>query len=429
MLDENIFQEQTLLGSLLLENNKLDEVLDIISLNDFIQENHKLIFLAIVSLIDDGEKANVITVWEYLKNRNEEMASQLEYLSELQKSVSGSENAVGYARKLKERSFRENLGMVAEKIKTLSFDKTLNVEKLSELSEETLFDSLDSHFTNNNDIEDGETVLSKAIDYLESDERGIPLGFREIDKIFHGLKPSNLIIVAARTSMGKTTFALNVAEHLAISQNKKVLFFSMEMEKEVLLFKLISSLTNIEFESFINKRISEDDYQKIAIFLVQYIEKVKKNLFFYGPGTLTISDIKRKAKKAIRKGIDVIIVDYLGLIRAPGFEKNRTIEVSEISRFLKNLSGELKIPIIALAQLNREVEKRQDKRPCMSDLKDSGSIEQDADLILLIHREEHYEPNHENRGKAEVIVDKNRHGRRGSVFLKFEGQYSRFKDY
>ena len=280
-----------------------------------------------------------------------------------------------------------------------------------------------------------ESVLGKTIDRLEAlikDNRevtGVTTGFSDLDKKTSGMQPSDLIIVAARPSMGKTTFAMNLAENAMLAEDKPVLVFSLEMPSEQIMMRMLASLSRVDQTKIRTAQLDDEDWARISNTMAML--KEKDNIYVDDSSGLTPMDVRSRARKLARErgGLSMIMVDYLQLMRVPSLSDNRTLEIAEISRSLKALAKELNIPVIALSQLNRSLEQRADKRPVNSDLRESGSIEQDADLIMFIYRDEVYHENSEDKGVAEIIIGKQRNGPIGTCRLTFQGQFSRFDNY
>jgi replicative DNA helicase len=303
------------------------------------------------------------------------------------------------------------------------------------MAESKVFEIAEKRTGENEGPRNVESVLGKTIDRLEQLVKnnkavtGVSTGFVDLDKKTSGMQPSDLIIVAARPSMGKTTFAMNLAENAMMLEEKPVLVFSLEMPSEQLMMRMLASLSRVDQTKIRTAQLDDDDWARISNTMAML--KDKDNLFIDDSSGLTPMDVRSRARKLARDkgGISMIMIDYLQLMRVPSLSDNRTLEIAEISRSLKALAKELEVPVIALSQLNRSLEQRADKRPVNSDLRESGSIEQDADLIMFIYRDEVYNENSDRKGVSEIIIGKQRNGPIGTSLLAFQGQFSRFDNY
>ena len=304
-----------------------------------------------------------------------------------------------------------------------------------DLAESKVFEIAERRLGDNEGPKDIESVLGKTIDRLEAllkDNRevtGVSTGYTDLDKKTSGLQPSDLVIVAARPSMGKTTFAMNLCENAMMTEEKPVLVFSLEMPSEQIMMRMLASLSRVDQTKIRTAQLDDEDWARISNTMANM--KEKDNLFVDDSSGLTPMEVRSRARKLARErgGISLIMIDYLQLMRVPALSDNRTLEIAEISRSLKALAKELEVPVVALSQLNRSLEQRADKRPVNSDLRESGSIEQDADLIMFIYRDEVYHENSEDKGIAEIIIGKQRNGPIGTSRLTFQGQFSRFDNY
>jgi replicative DNA helicase len=304
-----------------------------------------------------------------------------------------------------------------------------------DMAESKVFEIAEKRTGENEGPRNVESVLGKTIDRLEQLVKnnkavtGVSTGFVDLDKKTSGMQPSDLIIVAARPSMGKTTFAMNLAENAMMLEEKPVLVFSLEMPSEQLMMRMLASLSRVDQTKIRTAQLDDDDWARISNTMAML--KDKDNLFIDDSSGLTPMDVRSRARKLARDkgGISMIMIDYLQLMRVPSLSDNRTLEIAEISRSLKALAKELEVPVIALSQLNRSLEQRADKRPVNSDLRESGSIEQDADLIMFIYRDEVYNENSDRKGVSEIIIGKQRNGPIGTSLLAFQGQFSRFDNY
>lgn len=433
--------EQAVLGGILLNNEHWESITDQVVAEDFYNHAHRLIFQAIEELFRHNNPVDLITVDQLLKNKGiiQEVGG-FAYLAELSKNTPSAANIVAYAKIVREKAVLRELIAVGNKIAQTAYTpKGQDVKTILDQAERDVFQIAEKRTTNNNEGPKNvlgilETTLAK-IEMLSNMKEnsgitGISTGFSDLDKKTMGLQPSDLIIVAARPSMGKTTFAMNLCENVAMSSEKPVLIFSLEMPSEQIMMRMVSSLALVEQTKVRTGKIDDDEaWSRIAGVFSMF--KDKPNIYIDDSSNLTPTEVRSRARRVYREngGLSMIMVDYLQLMRAPEFGDNRTLEIAEISRSLKALAKELEVPVIALSQLNRSLEQRADKRPINSDLRESGSIEQDADLIMFIYRDEVYHENSEDKGIAEIIIGKQRNGPIGKVKLTFRGQFSRFDDY
>lgn len=436
---QSVEAEQALLGSLMLEANEgFDKVAELVGESDFYQYNHRLIYRAISTLAVEGHHPDVVTVTGWLQTQGDiEDAGGLNYVGALAEVTPGVGNIKAYAEIVRERSVLRQLIAVANEIADSAYDADGRTSKdLLDEAETKVFAIADQTARKNaGGFHDIKSVLTGAVERInmlfESDAAitGLSTGFAELDEKTSGLQKSDLIIVAGRPSMGKTTFAMNIAENAAMEAAAPVAIFSMEMPAEQLGMRMIASLGRVELQKLRTGRLSEQDWPRItsAITLLNQ----KKNVYIDDQPALTPTDLRARSRRLARDhGLSLIVIDYLQLMQVSDSRENRATEISEISRSLKALAKELQVPIIALSQLNRSLEQRPDKRPVMSDLRESGAIEQDADVIMFIYRDEVYNPEDEaSKGRAEILIRKQRNGPIGAVNLTFLGQYTRFEDY
>ncbi|MFK7890319.1 MAG: replicative DNA helicase [Granulosicoccus sp.] len=434
----SIEAEQAVLGSLMLDaNDAFDKISDEVVEGDFYQHNHRLIFRAISALATSGANPDHVTVTGWLQGRGLlEEAGDLNYVGALAEVVPSAGNVKEYAGIVRERSVLRQLISVANTIADSAYDADGRTAKqLLDEAETRVFAIADQTAKSGAGFQDITGVLASAIerinDLFESDAAitGLSTGFAELDEKTSGLQKSDLIIVAGRPSMGKTTFAMNIAENAAMEAEAPVAIFSMEMPAEQLGMRMISSLGRVELQKLRTGRLAEQDWPRItsAITLLNQ----KKNVFIDDTPALTPTELRARSRRLARdNGLSLIVIDYLQLMQVTDSRENRATEISEISRSLKALAKELQVPIVALSQLNRSLEQRPDKRPVMSDLRESGAIEQDADVIMFIYRNEVYHPEDEaSKGRAEILIRKQRNGPIGAVNLTFLGQYTRFENY
>ncbi len=431
----SIESEQSVLGGLMLDNLAWDRISEIITTVDFYRVDHRNIFAAIAALANESKPIDAITVMETLKTRKQldEIGGEV-YLFELAKNTPSAANIVAYANIVRERSVLRQLISSAGEIADSAFSpggKTV-LELLDE-AERKIFQIAEQggHAKGPNDIK---SLLTKAVERIDilyhsgSSITGIPTCFTDFDEMTSGLQKSDLIIIAGRPSMGKTSFAMNVAENAALKTKKPVLIFSMEMPGDALAMRMMSSLGRIDQHRLRTGKLNEEDWPRVTS-AVSMLSEIK--MFIDDTPALSPSELRSRARRVAREQgeLGMIVVDYLQLMQIPGMKENRTAEISEISRSLKSLARELNVPLIALSQLNRGLEQRADKRPIMSDLRDSGAIEQDADLIVFIYRDEVYNEGSPDKGVAEIIIGKQRNGPIGKIKLTFLGQYTKFENY
>ncbi len=426
---QNIEAEQSLLGGILLENNAINKVLEVIGENDFYRESHRKIFAGILELYEKNRPADLITVTDLLKNKGllEEIGGAY-YLASLVDNVPSAANIVYYARIVKEKSILRTLINAATDIITEGYNNPSNIDNFLDEAERRIFEISEnrvkpSFFHIKELIKESFKFIEKRYERKEL-ITGIPTGFIDIDNLTSGLQPSDLVIIAGRPSMGKTAFSLNIAQNAAIRNNIPVAIFSLEMSKEQLVLRMLSSEAKIEGSRLRKGFLSERDWTRLT-----NAAGLLSEAPIFIDDTPAISILELRAKSRRLKGehnIKLIILDYLQLMKGPKNVDSREKEISEISRSLKALAKELNIPVIALSQLSRKVEERRGNRPQLADLRESGAIEQDADLILFLYRDEVYNRDTEDSGIAEVIIGKQRNGPIGIVKLTFLSEYTKF---
>ncbi|WP_217541672.1 replicative DNA helicase [Vibrio metschnikovii] len=430
--------EQSVIGGLLLDNQRWDTVSERVIAQDFYSRPHRLIFEAVKSLLESGQPLDLITLSEYLELREQlEDVGGFAYLADLVKNTPSAANINAYADIVAERALVRNLIGVANEIADAGYDpQGRSSEDLLDLAESKVFAIAEARSSENEGPQNVDTILEKTLERIEllyktpqDGVTGVNTGFTDLNKKTAGLQGSDLIIVAARPSMGKTTFAMNLCENAAMQQDKPVLIFSLEMPAEQIMMRMLASLSRVDQTKIRTGQLDDEDWARISSTMGMLMEK--KNMFIDDSSALTPTEVRSRARRIAREhgGLSLIMVDYLQLMRVPSQSDNRTLEIAEISRSLKSLAKELNVPVVALSQLNRSLEQRADKRPVNSDLRESGSIEQDADLIMFIYRDEVYHPDSPMKGIAEIIIGKQRNGPIGSVRLTFQGQYSRFDNY
>ncbi|MCG3723871.1 replicative DNA helicase [Vibrio cincinnatiensis] len=430
--------EQSVIGGLLMDNERWDTVSERVIAQDFYSRPHRLIFEAVKHLLEAGHPLDLITLSEHLELREQlDDVGGFAYLADLVKNTPSAANINAYAEIVAERALVRNLIGVANEIADAGYDpQGRSSEDLLDLAESKVFAIAEARTSDNEGPQSVDSILEKTLERIEllyktpqDGVTGVNTGFTDLNKKTAGLQGSDLIIVAARPSMGKTTFAMNLCENAAMGQEKPVLIFSLEMPAEQIMMRMLASLSRVDQTKIRTGQLDDEDWARISSTMGMLMEK--KNMFIDDSSALTPTEVRSRARRIAREhgGLSLIMVDYLQLMRVPALSDNRTLEIAEISRSLKALAKELNVPVVALSQLNRSLEQRADKRPVNSDLRESGSIEQDADLIMFIYRDEVYHPDSPLKGIAEIIIGKQRNGPIGSVRLTFQGQYSRFDNY
>ncbi|MDQ1237437.1 MAG: replicative DNA helicase [Wigglesworthia glossinidia] len=430
--------EQSIIGGLMLNNHYWDDISDRIHYDDFFNRSHQLIFKEMCSLFETGKPIDLITVSESLERKGKlKLIGGFAYLAELSKNIPSITNIFVYSEIVRERAIVRQIINVAQEIFDASYNpKGRNSEDLLDLAESRVFQISENRNRKHEGPKNIESVLNDTVEKIEklyqepkSEIIGISSGYQDLDKKTSGLQKSDLIIIAARPSMGKTTFAINLCEYAAINEEKPVLIFSLEMPGEQIMIRILSSLSRVDQSRLRTGQLTKEDWSRIS-HTVEILLK-KKNIYIDDSSKLTATEIRSRSRRIFREheGLSLIMIDYLQLMHAPTIFNNRTLEIAEISRSLKALAKELQVPVIALSQLNRSLEQRSDKRPVNSDLRESGSIEQDADVIMFIYRDEVYHENSETKGIAEIILGKQRNGPIGTIRLTFNGKWSRFDNY
>ena len=425
---QNLEIESLYLGSILLSKDALLDTIEILKPEYFYSSANKEIFSSIITLFSEGSPVDILTLKSQLKKRKllEKVGGEV-YLSSFLESVPVSTSAVYYANIIKESYIRRELIKVGGDIAELSFNESMSISDVINESEKKLFNITESNIKS--DFIVLKSLLSESFKRAEEIEqgkeklRGFVSGFIDLDNILGGFQESNLIIIAARPSVGKTSFLLDISRFISVKSKKKVAIFSLEMSSSELTDRLISSQVGINLWDYRMGRIDSSKLESVAEAMGMLSEA---DLFIDDTPGQSIMEMRTKARRLdIEVGLDLIIVDYLQLIVGASTD-NRVQEVSEISRFLKNLSRELKVPVIAASQLSRAVESRTSKIPQLSDLRESGAIEQDADVVVFLHREELYNKDSDKKGIADVIVSKHRNGPTGSIELKFIKEQAKF---
>lgn len=426
--------EQSVLGGLLLDNNSWEKIADLVVEKDFYRRDHQLIFRAISELFEQSQPVDVITLAEWHDKRDElDQVGDLAYLGMLARDTPSAANIVAYASIVRERSVLRQLIAVGTSISNVAFNpEGRSSDEMLDLVERQVFEIAENGAKRKGGFVQVKEVLSKVVDRIDtlfeqdSPITGLSTGFTDFDMQTSGLQAADLVIVAGRPSMGKTTLAMNFAEHAAIKSKQPVAVFSMEMPADSLAMRMLSSLGQIDQHRLRTGRLNDDDWPRLTSAIALLNEAP---LFIDDTPALTVTELRARARRLKREhGLSLIVIDYIQLMQGSGSE-NRATEISEISRSLKALGKELSVPVVVLSQLNRSLEQRSNKRPIMSDLRESGAIEQDADLIVFIYRDEVYNEDSPEKGKAEIIIAKQRNGPIGTLALTFQGQYTRFENF
>ncbi len=432
----SIQAEQSVLGGLMLDNQTWDSVADKVVEVDFYRKDHRLIFRVIEQLADKQIPFDVITVSEALEAIGElDNAGGLAYLGMLAKDTPSAANIVAYANIVRDRSVLRQLIHVGTDISDSAFNtEGRDTAELLENAERQVFKIAEQRQRGQGGFMPIKSLLASAVDKIETlyeqegSITGAATGFTDFDDMTSGLQPADLIIVAGRPSMGKTTIAMNMAENIAIKGDKPVAVFSMEMPGDSLAMRMMSSLGRIDQHKVRTGKLDDDEWPRLTS-AINLLAETK--LFIDDTPALTPTEVRSRARRLMREHgqLGLIVLDYLQLMQSPSSGENRVQQISDISRGLKALAKELNVPVVALSQLNRNLEQRPNKRPVMSDLRESGAIEQDADLIVFVYRDEVYNEDSPDKGIAEVIIGKQRNGPLGTVRLTFLGQYTRFENF
>jgi replicative DNA helicase len=428
--------EQAVLGGLMLLNTTWDQIADVLDEDDFYRNDHRVIFRAIRRLAEESQPFDHVTVFEWLEANNQLDASGgMAYVYLLARETPSAANVRAYANIVRERAIRRDLIRTATEIADSAYDSQgRNSQDLLNDAERRVFAIAERGARARGGFANIKDLLASTVERVDmlfqSDNpvTGLPTGWVDFDQMTAGLQPGELVVVAGRPSMGKTAFAMNIAEYAAIHVNCPVAVFSMEMPGESLIMRLMSSMGRIEQQRVRSGQLDDADWARLTS-AVNILSGTR--LFIDDSSSLSPNELRARARRLHRQEgrLGLIVVDYLQLMQVPGTNENRATEVSEISRALKALAKELSVPVLALSQLNRTLEQRGDKRPIMSDLRESGAIEQDADLICFIYRDEIYNPESAEKGVAEIIIGKQRNGPIGKFRLTFLGQYTRFESH
>lgn len=430
--------EQSVVGGLLLDNQAWDRIGDVIRADDFYRYDHRVIFEHIAKLIDGSKPADVITVYESLQSSGKaEDVGGLAYLNTLATNTPSAANIRRYAEIVRDRAVLRRLITISDDIATTALNpQGKDTKTILDEAESKIFKIAEDGARGAGGFQDLQPVLSKVVERIDelyhrdstSDITGISTGFVDLDSKTSGLQPGDLIIVAGRPSMGKTAFSLNIGEHVAVEEGHAVAVFSMEMGATQLAMRLLGSVGRLDQHRLRTGRLTDEDWPR----LTYAVEKMQNaQLFIDETPALSSMEVRARCRRLARQcgQLGLVIIDYLQLMGSSSPGENRATEISEISRSLKGLAKELNCPVIALSQLNRSLEQRPNKRPVMSDLRESGAIEQDADVILFIYRDEVYNPDSPDKGTAEIIIGKQRNGPIGAIRVTFLGMYTKFENY
>lgn len=426
--------EQSVLGGLMLDNEAWLQVSERLTEGDFYRRDHNEIFRAIEALANHGKPYDVVTLQEWLTNNDMlETVGGLEYLVELSENTPSAANIAAYADIVRERSVLRSLVRAGTDIAESGYrTEGRKADELLDQAERLVFEIADRETRSKGGFRRMKELLVDALDRIDqlsqrdSPITGVATGYYELDMMTSGLQASDLVIVAGRPSMGKTAFAVNIAQNAAVKEGLPVAVFSMEMPSEQLAMRMLSSLGRIDQHKLRTGKLGDDDWPRLT-HAVGILSEV--SMFIDDTPALSPGDLRARCRRLSREhGLGLVVVDYLQLMQVHGSNENRATEISEISRSLKALAKELSVPVVALSQLNRSLEQRQDKRPVMSDLRESGAIEQDADIIMFIYRDEVYDEDSVDKGIAEIIIGKQRNGPIGTRKLRFFGEYTTFEN-
>ncbi|MBH7136295.1 replicative DNA helicase [Clostridioides difficile] len=427
----SVESEQSILGSILLDKDAIITVTETIKPDDFYKEAHKIIYECMITLSNKGEPIDLITLTEELRKQGHlNDIGGISYITSLSTIVPTTSNVKYYADIVKEKSVLRKLIKASNEIINLGYSGATKIEDVLEQAEKSIFDI--SQEKTSDDFKSINLVLMDAYDMIEklytnkSDVTGITTGFKDLNKKINGLQRTDLILIAARPAMGKTAFSLNLVQNAALKGDASVAVFSLEMSKEQLVQRMLSSQSSVELKKIKTGTLNDNDWPRI-IDAMAVLSDAKIHIDDT-PG-IKISELRSKCRKLkIEKGLDLVLIDYLQLMEGEGNNESRQQEISKISRALKILAKELNCPVVALSQLSRAPEQRADHRPMLSDLRESGAIEQDADIVMFLYRDEYYHADSESKNIGEVIIAKNRHGETGSVELVWLGEVQRFGD-
>lgn len=428
-LPQSIEAEQSVIGSMIIDKNSIAKVMESLEEEDFYRDGHKAIYKAILEMFRNDMAVDLVTLLEYLKSTNMlERAGGVTYITELSASVPTTANLSAYIKIVSDKSTLRKLIKASTTIIEESYNKQDKVESVVDIAEKKIFNIAENRTSK--DFEPLSDVLERGFLQIEKlfnnkgEITGVGSGFTDLDSMTSGFQSGDMILIAARPSMGKTTFALNIAEHAALREHKSVVIFSLEMSKEQLAYKLLCSEANVDMLKLRTGALEDSDWENIAR-ATGPLSKAK--VYIDDTAGVTVMEMRSKCRRLkLEYGIDLIVIDYLQLMSGGSGTDNRQQEVSEISRSIKALAKEMECPVIALSQLSRAPEQRADHRPMLSDLRESGSIEQDADLVMFLYRDEYYNKETEDKNIGECIIAKQRNGPVGTVKMAWLGQFSKF---
>ena len=423
--------EQSVLGSILLDKDLIIVVIDIVSKEDFYSDQNAEIYDSMLTLFKNSEPIDLITIVNELRKRSLlEKVGGIPYITSLSSAPDFTSHITKYAAIVKEKSILRKLIRTSTDLMQKSYEQSMQIQDILDFAEKSIFDIAQEK--DQRGLVKIENVLADSFEilqdlYMRKDKMtGITTGFIDLDRKINGLQKTDLILIAARPAMGKTAFSLNIAQNAAMKGNASVAIFNLEMSKEQLIQRMISSTSHVELNKLKNGNIEDDEWPKITTGM-----GILQNTKIYrddSPG-ITAVELRSKCRRLkVEKGLDLVLIDYLQLMEGDGRTESRQQEISKISRSLKILAKELECPVIALSQLSRAVEQRSDHRPMLSDLRESGAIEQDADLVMFLYRDDYYNPDSDQKNITEVIIAKHRHGEIGTIPLTWFGQYQLFKD-
>lgn len=421
--------EQSVLGSMMLDRNAIVTATEILKPSDFYKEAHSEIYESILDIYNRDEPVDLITLSEELKKRNTlDAIGGILYLADLSEAISTTANIRFYCEIVEEKSILRKLINASNEIIAKGYEADEDINVIIDIAEKKIFDITQKR--SHEGLDPIKEVLLDSFSRIEqmalnkSDLTGLTTGFIDLDQKTSGLQKSDLVLIAARPSMGKTAFSVNVAVNAALKGDASVAVFSLEMSKEQLVQRMLSSESHVELQKIINGRLNEDDWPKL-LSAMGPLSQAK--IFIDDTPGITLMEMKAKCRKLkIEKGLDLVMIDYLQLMSGEGRNENRQQEISAISRGLKGLAKEMDCPVIALSQLSRAPEIRSDHRPILSDLRESGAIEQDADIVMFLYRDDYYDPESEKKNIGEVIIAKHRNGPTGTVELVFMGEFTKF---
>lgn len=430
---QNLEAEQSVLGAIIFDNDALPKAVEILTPDDFYKESHRRLYHAMLELFDRNEPVDIITLSDYLRKNNDlESVGGIAYLSSLANSIPTSANVRYHAKIIREKALLRSLIQTATHITSRVYEDSLDADEMVDYAEKMIFDIAEkrietSFATMDSVIKDSIRMIEQLYDKKEA-ITGVSSGFKDLDDITSGFQPGELIIIGGRPGMGKTAFALNIAQHVGVELKEPVAVFSLEMSKEQLALRMLCSEGMVDASRVRKGFLAKQDWPKLTSAAGRLADAP---IFIDDSSAITVLEVRAKARRLKRehRGISLVVVDYLQLMRSRGNFERREQEISDISRSLKALAKELKVPVIALSQLNRAVEQRGEKKPTLADLRESGAIEQDADVIIFLYRDELYNKNTHNKGRAEVNVAKQRNGPTGLINLTFLADKTRFVDF